>query len=211
MVYSEIRSETERSSPARKATIQESHRHGIRVVVHATQLETARAAVKAGADVLAHIVTDREVDEEFIKLLKDNNIILTPTLIVFERYDEVLSQQVKLTSAEFEIANPYVVSTLFDIRGLPSEDIPKRVMEQIKNPQPVSLNPVVLKNLKLLQDAGVTIAAGTDAGNIGTLHGPYLFREFELMAEAGLSPLQILTAATINGAKVSKIIRSCHF
>jgi hypothetical protein len=173
------------------------------VIVHATQLETARTAVKAGADILAHIVTDKEVDQEFIKLLKDNNVILTPTLIVFEGYSEVLSQQVKLNAPEFEYANPYIISTFFDLRKLPEDAIPQRVLEGIKNPQPISPNPVVLKNLKLLQDGGVTIAAGTDAGNIGTLHGPSIFREFELMAEAGLSPQQILTAATINGAKVT--------
>jgi hypothetical protein len=115
----------------------------------------------------------------------------------------VLSQQVELSAPEFEYANPYIISTFFDLRELPKEAIPQRVLEMIKNPQPISPNPVVLKNLKLLQDGGVTIAAGTDAGNIGTLHGPSIFREFELMAEAGLSPLQILTAATINGAKVT--------
>jgi len=189
--------------PLVKATIQESHKNGLRVIVHATQLETARTAVKAGADILAHIVTDKEVDEEFIKLLKDNNVILTPTLIVFEGYSEVLSQQVELSAPEYEYANPYIISTFFDLRELPEDAIPQRVLERIKNPQTISPNPVVLKNLKLLQDGGVTIAAGTDAGNIGTLHGPSIFREFELMAEAGLSPLQILTAATINGAKVT--------
>src|SRR6202035_2203914 len=57
-------------------------------------------------------------------------------------------------------------------------------------------------NLKKLEDAGVTIAAGTDAGNIGTIHGPALFREFQLMKEAGLTPMQILQCATANAAKL---------
>jgi hypothetical protein len=55
--------------------------------------------------------------------------------------------------------------------------------------------------LKKLQDAGVCIAAGTDAGNIGTIHGPAIFREFALMSEAGLTPMQILVAATSTAAK----------
>jgi len=63
-------------------------------------------------------------------------------------------------------------------------------------------SPIALANLKKLQDAGVVIAAGTDAGNIGTLHGPSLHREFELMAEAGLTPMQILVAATQGSAQV---------
>jgi imidazolonepropionase-like amidohydrolase len=59
-----------------------------------------------------------------------------------------------------------------------------------------------LPNLKKLEDAGVTISAGTDAGNIGTIHGPALFREFQLMKEAGLTPMQILQCATANAAKL---------
>ncbi len=186
-----------------KATIDESHSAGVRVAVHATQLETARAAaVKAGADILVHSVTDQEVDEEFIQLLKKNNVIYTTSLVVFEGYPEVLTQQVSLTAAEHEIANPFVVSTLFDLRHLPRKDIPERRLKGMDNPEPVSTNPVVLTNLKRLQDSGVLIAAGTDAGNIGTLHGPSIFREFELMTEAGLSSGEILTAATINGARL---------
>jgi imidazolonepropionase-like amidohydrolase len=42
---------------------------------------------------------------------------------------------------------------------------------------------------------------GTDAGNIGTLHGPSVFREMEIMTQAGLTPLQVLRSATSNGAK----------
>ena len=61
---------------------------------------------------------------------------------------------------------------------------------------------VPLDNVKRVHEAGVIVAAGTDAGNIGTLHGPTLFREFQLMEEAGMSPMDILTSATLHGAKV---------
>jgi imidazolonepropionase-like amidohydrolase len=47
----------------------------------------------------------------------------------------------------------------------------------------------------------MVIPAGTDAGNIGTIHGPALFREFQLMKEAGLAPMQILQCTTANAAK----------
>ena len=46
------------------------------------------------------------------------------------------------------------------------------------------------------------VVGATDAGNIGTLHGPSLFREFELMSEAGLKPIEILESATRNAAAV---------
>ena len=53
-----------------------------------------------------------------------------------------------------------------------------------------------------MQSAGIIIATGTDAGNIGTIHGPAIFREFQLMREAGLTPMQILACTTANGARV---------
>ncbi len=58
------------------------------------------------------------------------------------------------------------------------------------------------RNLKMMQDGGAIVAAGTDAGNIGTLHGPTIHREFELMAESGLTPREILVNATRNAALV---------
>lgn len=188
--------------PIIQATIDESHKNNTPVAVHATQLATAKTAVRAGADILVHSVTDEEVDEEFISLLKEHDVIYTTTLVVFEGYPEVLSQQVELTDAEFEIANPYTVSSLFDLREIPEEDLPEQIANMIKDPEPATTDSTALKNLKILRDAGIIIAAGTDAGNIGTLHGPSIFREFELMSNAGLTPRQILTAATINGAKL---------
>jgi imidazolonepropionase-like amidohydrolase len=45
---------------------------------------------------------------------------------------------------------------------------------------------------------------GTDAGNIGTLHGPSVFREMALMREAGMTPFEVLRAATVNGARAMR-------
>jgi imidazolonepropionase-like amidohydrolase len=57
--------------------------------------------------------------------------------------------------------------------------------------------------LPLLQRAGVLILAGTDAGflNSYVYPGVGLHQELELLVAAGLSPLQALRAATINGAR----------
>jgi len=184
-----------------KAIVHESHKNGLRVIIHATELETARLAVQAGADILAHSVSDKMVDDAFVRLLKDRKTICSTTLIVHEGYKEALSNNVQLSGVELALANPYIVSTLFDLHELPEKGVLKTNKDRINRRSEQSQ--ITQKNLKRLQDAGVTIAANTDAGNIGTLHGPALFREFELMAEAGLSPLQILTDATINNAKLA--------
>jgi imidazolonepropionase-like amidohydrolase len=193
--------------PIVRAVIDESHGLHLRVAVHATELETARAAVEEGADILVHSVIDRAIDDRFVQLLKQKGTILIPTIVVFERYPRCFAQQLNLLPVELETGNPATVGSLFDLRHLMAEQIPDRVKKAMANPNYVasrialSVEPA-LRNLKTLSDAGVLIAAGTDAGNIGTLHGPSIFREFELMAEAGLTPMQILADATVNGNKV---------
>jgi imidazolonepropionase-like amidohydrolase len=192
--------------PIVRATIEESHAHKIRVAVHATELETARAAVEEGADVLVHSVTDKPVDEAFVKLLKDRHTILCPTLVVFERYGRTFSHQLNLTPEEKAWGNPEVIASL-DVTKIPQDKLPQRIKDALAKPDE-ALNRIkktydaALPNLKRLEDAGVAIAAGTDAGNIGTIHGPALFREFQLMKEAGLTPMQILQCATDNAAKL---------
>lgn len=84
---------------------------------------------------------------------------------------------------------------------MPSDSLPGFVRRAIEQQDTVKPDRQALKNLKKLHEAGVTIAAGTDAGNIGTPHGPAIYREFELMQKAGLTPREILKTATINGAK----------
>ena len=59
-----------------------------------------------------------------------------------------------------------------------------------------------LHNVKVLHDAGVTIALGTDAGMTGTPHGTSTLREMELLVKAGLTPSEALIVGTANSAKV---------
>ena len=192
--------------PTVRATVEESHAHKIRVAVHATELETARAAVEEGADILVHSVVDKPVDDAFVKLLKDRHIILCPTLVVFERYGRTFSHQLNLMPEEKAWGNPEVIASL-DVTKIPQEKLPDRIKSALAKPDEAldrikKVYEIALPNLKKLEDAGVTIAAGTDAGNIGTIHGPALFREFQLMREAGLTPMQILQCATVNAAQL---------
>jgi len=192
--------------PIVRATIEESHAHKLRVAVHATELETARAAVEEGADVLVHSVTDKPIDDAFVKLLKDRHTILCPTLVVFERYGRTFSHQLNLTPEEKDWGNPEVIASL-DVTKIPQDKLPDRIKTALAKPDEAmdrikKTYDVALPNLKRLEDSGITIAAGTDAGNIGTIHGPALFREFQLVKEAGLTPMQILQCTTANAAKL---------
>jgi imidazolonepropionase-like amidohydrolase len=198
-------SPVEKFRPIVRAVIEESRAQKLRVAVHATELEAARAAVEEGADLLVHSVTDKLVDDAFVKLLRDRGTILTPTLVVFERYSRTFANRLNLTPEEKAWGDPHVLETL-DVTKLPEGKVPMRVADALAKPDEMlkrvqQTYDIALKNLKTLHAAGVTIATGTDAGNIGTIHGPSIFREFQLMREAGLTPMEILACTTANAAR----------
>jgi imidazolonepropionase-like amidohydrolase len=175
-----------------------THIHGrkLRAAVHATSLETARIAVQAGADILVHSVTDRELDDEFVAEVVRRKVIYVPTIIVGRSYREVRTRSVAFEPFERDCAPAGTIESFDALK-----DLPESVLPRPQTP-PADNTAILQKNLKRLADAGATIVAGTDAGNTRTLHGPSLHREFVLMAEAGLTPMQILVSATSNGARL---------
>jgi imidazolonepropionase-like amidohydrolase len=180
-----------------KAAIDESHKNGLRVAVHATELKTAKLAIKAGADMLVHSV-DEEIDREFISLLIENSVVYVPTLLVDGKYLETFSQNLQFTSEDYSFSNPRPLSSFFDSKNffkVYESYIPKMKENLEKR------NHIRFENLKQLSKEQVIISTGTDAGNIGTLHASSYYQEIAFMKKAGLTNAQILSASTINGAK----------
>ena len=185
-----------------KAAVDEAHKNNIRVAIHATQLNTAKFAIKAGADILVHGV-DNPVDEDFEKMLIENQVVYIPTLMVSSQYGETFAQTPKFTKEDLAISNPIPLGSLMDTKHI-KED----VLDQYKNYTNLSLerSKATMKtnadNLKRLSQKGAIIATGTDAGNIGTLHGSSIFEEIGLMKDAGMSNAAILKASTFDAFKV---------
>jgi hypothetical protein len=180
--------------PVGEAAIEEAHALGLRVAVHATELETARTAVRAGADVLVHGVDDVPVDDAFLSLLRERRIPYVTTLVVLEGYAEALGGHAHLSPAERAVADPGAVGSIADPPPLPERAaaIADRMRDRLA---------VASANARRAANAGVLVAAGSDAGNIGTFHGPALLRELELLVQAGLTPAQALRAATLDAAR----------
>jgi len=184
-----------------RATIDEAHDGGVRVFVHATELETARTAVDEGADVLVHSVVDEPVDDAFVQLLAERGTLLSTTLVVFEGYAEVLGRQVDLMEVEQRLGDRAVIASWSEMAAAPPEAAPPEKMAARAKRHEARM-PTAKANLETLWDAGIAVSAGTDAGNIGTLHGPSIHRELQLMSDAGLTPEQVLLAVTRNAALV---------
>jgi imidazolonepropionase-like amidohydrolase len=187
-----------------KTAIDEAHRNNKRVAVHATERITAQLAVEAGADFLVHSVDDEVVTSDFVRLLKQKNVVLCPTLIVGRNYEKVLSDNYRFTTYELNHAHPFVISTVLDYPW-PDTALGKNRIARLHRfnriGAPSHADTVMAINLKKLIDGGVAIATGTDAGNIGTQHITSYFDELHTMQKAGLNNWQLLQASTINGAK----------
>ncbi len=184
-----------------KAVIDEAHKRGLRLFVHYFYLDDAKDLLRSGADLLAHSVRDKPIDEEFISLLKQRSIPYCPTLT-----REVSTFIYQDTPAFFgdpfflREANPQVIALLKEPRS-------QETMRNSKSAQAYKAAlPTAEKNLKRLSDAGIPIVMGTDSGATASrFEGYFEHMEMQMMAESGMSSKQILMSATGSAAHALKV------
>ena len=180
-----------------RAVIDEAHKHGLRTAAHMFYLADTKDLLNAGVDLLAHSVRDAQVDAELIGQLKARDVCVVPTLM-----RDVSTFVYESTPAFFadplfqRYANPRDVATLQD----PARQEARRI--DANTPKNKAALDMAKRNLKTLIAAGVTIAMGTDTGaGPGRFSGYFELMELSMMAEAGLTPRQVLSAATRDAAK----------
>lgn len=202
----DIETSARKSLPIIKAIIDEAHKNNLKIAVHATQRITAQLAVENGCDFLVHSVEDEILKKDFVQLLKKQKTILCPTLIVHHGYSNTFGQKIKMSNYELQKADAIQLGTLLDLKHLSNTLLIDNYKNYENAPKTISnlkrTDSISRVNLKILSDAGVLIATGTDAGNIGTLHASSYLAELQAMHKSGMSNWQILTASTLNGAKV---------
>jgi imidazolonepropionase-like amidohydrolase len=161
------------------AAIDEAHKNGLRATAHIFKLDDAKGALKAGIDAFAHSVRDRDVDDEFMALVKQHpNLVVNPNLPPRGVKTDVSWLKASLPAAEME----------------------KVEKANVDNPKAQAFYGIQSRNLAKLNAAGVKIILGTD-GN--TPWGPH--EEIADMVTAGMTPSQAIIAATKNGAEFLKI------
>lgn len=191
--------------PLISAVIDEAHKSKLRVAVHATERITAQLAVEAGADFLVHNIDDEVVTESFTSLLKKKGVVLCPTMVVEGNYEKVLADKYSFSTDELSLNNPVTTASILDYPW-PDTTLAKLYIKNLAiraQNKDLKEEPVAITNLKKLYAAGVTIATGTDAGNIGTQHVGSYFNELKAMENAGIKLWDLLIASTINGAKAA--------
>ncbi len=179
-----------------EAVITEAHRAGLPVAVHVVELADAKAVVAAGADFVAHSIRDLPLDDEFIALLRERRICLSPTL-TRELSTFVYGARPDFFDDPFFLrdADPAVLAELED---------PERQRRTRESEAAIHWRaqlPLAMSNLKMLSEAGARIAMGTDSGVAGRFQGYFEHLELEMMVEAGLTPMQVIVAATGDAAR----------
>ena len=184
------------------AIIDESQKRGLKTSVHVYYHKDAKAAIDHGVNIIAHSIRDQDVTPALIAEMKQKNVGYVPTLT------RDLSVYVYESTPAF-LKDPFFQRGI----ALYQEQIPvvtaPEWQEKVrKDPTAAQIKKAIVqaeRNVKLLSDGGVTMAMGTDSGvasNPGRWQGYFEQVELEMMNKAGMTPMQVIVAATANGAKI---------
>ena len=162
------------------AIIDEAHKAGLRTTAHIFELADAKGAVKAGLDAFAHVpARDRDMDDEFAALVRQRrNLTMVPNLPA-----RGVATDLSWLSA-----------------SIPAAELQKIQAGNRENAEQQKAFGIQGRNLVRLSKEGVTVAMGTDGNTPWAAHV-----EMEDMVAAGLTPAQVITAATKNGADYLRI------
>ena len=183
--------------PVFGALVDEARGLGMRVYVHATQLVDTRAAVGAGIDAFMHGTMDAEVDSSLFDRMQAKGIVWTPAHSVLIQFGDY-RRYARRVLADERLTASLSPSELEAHRGNAMADSPIRAEAFAVLTEHLDEYLAVLSaNTRDAGEAGVVIAVGSDGGPAGV--GAHL--EMELLQEGGLSPEQVMVAATSGGAR----------
>jgi imidazolonepropionase-like amidohydrolase len=167
------------------AIIGEAHRHGMMVHAHATTLPDQKAVVRAGADVLVHMVQNTKLDDEYLALLRQKKPYWVTVLTLGDR------AAVCEPDPFFEQALPR--SVIEQIRAATE----RRPLTANCAPNPAGREEIMAYNFPRMIEAGARIVLGTDTGiEPGHTFGSGEHVEMARWVQLGLTPMQAIVAAT---------------
>lgn len=190
--------------------VEEAHAAEVPVYAHVSDMEEVKICVEAGADNLVHFVYVRinwETDQETIEKMSINNsswittLMLIKSLIYYRLHPEWLERP--------EISNLYESSHIQGLTYPGMEDEGKGILKSMVGSDTISLKAIItpmVQDLIKIREMGVNVVLGTDVdGDRFIFPGLSMHEEMQLMQIGGMEPLDIITLATYNGAKMLKI------
>jgi imidazolonepropionase-like amidohydrolase len=174
-----------------QAVSTEAKKYKLRTILDAHSRNGSIELMREGIAGWAHLPT-RKLSDEAIATASANHVFFISTLSVFEAFMRRRFQDLSF------LDHPLIIDTtplfaLTELRKLGHEEAAKRPLAALFDAE---------SNVKRLLQAGILIAAGTDAPYPGDFQGEGIHRELELLVESGLTPLEAITVATKNAAKI---------
>ncbi len=185
----------------------EARVQGLPLIVHATTLREAKVAIRAGASLLVHSVFNEDIDDEFIQMVIDSDVIFTPTIVVGPNWTRAVSSIALNTPNQADDPNNCIDQgtreKIADVAAfvpyLPDSSDEDQAREALAGIPEELAN--YKRDLLRMYESGAIIATGTDAGNPLTLHGPSIYSEMEAMQDAGVPAAEVIVMSTRNGAR----------
>jgi imidazolonepropionase-like amidohydrolase len=182
------------------AIIDEAHAHNLRVMAHIVDLADAKDLLRVGLDGFAHMIRDKDVDEELIDLLRQRPNVFFLETLWGERRAIYAGRPAWLDEPSLR-----ETFSAADLRQLEEQFAP----EPGANPQAVAraraMGQTNLRNTAKLYAAGAKIGLGTDTGGVsgGQFLGLASHIELEMFVkQVGLTPMQALVIGTHNAADI---------
>ncbi|HEV8210020.1 MAG TPA: amidohydrolase family protein [Vicinamibacterales bacterium] len=171
-----------------RAVIAEAHKLHARVIAHIFYLDDAKDLARAGIDAFAHLVRDKEVDQELVALMIQHHVAQMPNIAISENAIHAEAPAWLDAPLLHEVAPAAVIDRIRASYARRPPDAVARARATYT---------VMERSMATLMAAGVTMVLGTDDGAVRDhVYAFTAHRELTLLAHAGMPPARVLDVAT---------------
>lgn len=182
------------------AVVDEAHKNKLRVAAHIHDMDDAKAILGVGGDIIAHGIRDKPIDADLIQLMKQRQAWYIATLALDDS-NFIYAERPEL------LADPTIARWMHPAMKALISDPAWRARALASPGAQAAKRDVAMNktNLLAVYKAGIPIGFGSDSGVGLRVPGLAEHRELQLMVDAGLTPLESLTIATSNAARLLKL------
>ena len=182
----------------------ESDKAGMVVGSHIGSESDLLAGLNSGVRFFCHAPYRSAVSDSTIAAMKKNQVVIIPTLVVFDYLAEFFKDTLQFNTLDRQILDPAILEAYMNIPsgGLEPGGAPfESWIHDL-----VTYQDIKFESVRKMKEAGITIIAGSDSPNIATVGGSSLHTELRFYVErCGFTPIEAVAAATsVSGEMLEK-------